>query len=228
MGLDLVEMVMGFEEAFGISIPDKDAITLQSPRLVMDYMEKRLTLAATAPCLSQRAFYLLRAAVVNDFGVERAEVRPDARWDVLLPRTIRRRAWDRMRQLVPTPEWLPLNRPRILSAAIGITASVVAVFVWAQPLAILSAPLAFLAAIGFAYLALLATRPLQVIPPDNVATVGALTEHLAALAPAALKQSARQWTRSEIESTVRAVVRHQLGIDEFSDDANFVRDLGVE
>lgn len=45
MGLDLVEMALGLEETFGISIPDNDASTIETPAALMDYLEKRLTLA---------------------------------------------------------------------------------------------------------------------------------------------------------------------------------------
>jgi acyl carrier protein len=38
MGLDTVELVMAFEEKFGVSIPDQDASRLTTPRKVTDYI----------------------------------------------------------------------------------------------------------------------------------------------------------------------------------------------
>ena len=38
MGLDLVELVMAFEEKFGVSIPDADTSELTTPREVIDYL----------------------------------------------------------------------------------------------------------------------------------------------------------------------------------------------
>ena len=42
MGLDFVELVMAFEEAFNISIPDKDASELTTPRKVADYVMNKI------------------------------------------------------------------------------------------------------------------------------------------------------------------------------------------
>lgn len=42
MGLDLVELVIGVEEAFGIAIPNSVAVTMTSPRKVSEYLESRL------------------------------------------------------------------------------------------------------------------------------------------------------------------------------------------
>ncbi|CAN5128298.1 hypothetical protein BH18ACI2_BH18ACI2_07570 [soil metagenome] len=42
MGLDTVELIMAFEEEFGIAIPDKDASELATPRQVTDYVMSKL------------------------------------------------------------------------------------------------------------------------------------------------------------------------------------------
>ncbi|HVA20795.1 MAG TPA: acyl carrier protein [Candidatus Micrarchaeia archaeon] len=44
--LDLVELIMAFEEAFGMEIPDEDAEKIQSVGQAWDYVRERLDLAS--------------------------------------------------------------------------------------------------------------------------------------------------------------------------------------
>ena len=40
MGLDIVEMVIRFEEEFEVEIPNKVAETLETPKAVIDYLSE--------------------------------------------------------------------------------------------------------------------------------------------------------------------------------------------
>ena len=62
MGLDIVELVMGFEEEFGVEIPDEAASRMETPRQVLDYLMVRLPTVPSAGCETQRTFYRLRQA----------------------------------------------------------------------------------------------------------------------------------------------------------------------
>ena len=80
MGLDVVEILMGWEEAFGISITDAEAEALLcTPRRTIDLIASKLA-AQDAPggaCLTLRAFHRLRHSIVRTTGVTRDRVRPD-------------------------------------------------------------------------------------------------------------------------------------------------------
>lgn len=80
MGLDSVELLIAFEDEFGISIDDADAARLTSPRQAADYVAYRLGAAngRKARCLFQVGFHRLRAVLVRQFGAKRSDVRPDA------------------------------------------------------------------------------------------------------------------------------------------------------
>ena len=62
MGLDIVELVMGFEEEFGTEIPDEAAGLMETPRHVLDYLMARLPTVPSEGCETQRTFYRLRKA----------------------------------------------------------------------------------------------------------------------------------------------------------------------
>ena len=77
MGLDIVELVMAVEAAFGVDIPDADAERLRTPRDVATYLRTRLPTATdSGSCLTQQAFYRTRRAVASRFGRRRDALRP--------------------------------------------------------------------------------------------------------------------------------------------------------
>ena len=63
MGLDGVELVLGFEEAFGIAIPDDVAVGMITPRHTIDFVASRLATTPAAGCLTQQLFYQLRRGI---------------------------------------------------------------------------------------------------------------------------------------------------------------------
>lgn len=94
MGLDSVEIVMGWEEAFGISIPDTVACDLITPRHAIDYICGVLAVQRTVePCLSMRVFHRLRRALHEVTGTSLKAIRPDSKLRTLFPRATRLRQW---------------------------------------------------------------------------------------------------------------------------------------
>ncbi len=77
MGLDAVEIVMGWEAAFGITIADGEAFELRNTRMAVDLIAGKLGAGggAAGSCLSLRAFNRLRGAFVDN-GVSRGAVQP--------------------------------------------------------------------------------------------------------------------------------------------------------
>src|SRR5215208_3472599 len=97
MGLDLVELVIRFENAFGIAIADQVATGLTTPRKVTDYVYSQLSRGEQKSCLSQGAFYLLRKEVVSALGIQRAHFRPAVELADLIPVKKRQELWTTMR-----------------------------------------------------------------------------------------------------------------------------------
>jgi len=42
MGLDIIEIVMGWEAAFGVSVSDEEVMTTRTPRIAIDLIAKKL------------------------------------------------------------------------------------------------------------------------------------------------------------------------------------------
>ncbi len=77
MGLDSVELVMAFEEEFGLEIADEDAEKMTTVGEVFDYLRNRLTTIPPEDCLTQRVFYRLRRALIENYGLQRHMISPD-------------------------------------------------------------------------------------------------------------------------------------------------------
>jgi hypothetical protein len=105
MGLDSVEFVMALEEAFDLYIPDVDAVTLTTPRKVIDYLEKRLAPADSSPCLDQMAFYAVRRAATRVLERPRTAFTPATRWDQIFHTRDHRRQWELVGQATGLPRW---------------------------------------------------------------------------------------------------------------------------
>jgi hypothetical protein len=85
MGLDLVEYVMALEDAFEIAIPHEDAVRLETPRQLIDYLCSRVGEAEDGPPLVQVAFYRIRSAVAKELKIERPDIRPSTTLAELAP-----------------------------------------------------------------------------------------------------------------------------------------------
>lgn len=85
MGLDSVELVMAIEEEFGVEIPDADAGLMYTVGDVYEWLKSRIASADPIACLTQRVFYKLRRALIENYGVERRLIAPNARLSDLLP-----------------------------------------------------------------------------------------------------------------------------------------------
>ena len=88
MGLDGVELVMAWEEAFGITIADEEAVKIRTPRMTIDLIHAKLggLLRGDARCLTQRCFYLLRRHFLPLTTMPRKSITPKARLVDLVPK----------------------------------------------------------------------------------------------------------------------------------------------
>ena len=111
MGLDLVELVIRLEDAFGITIPDEVAAELTTPRKVTDYIMTQVAISNQPSCLSQQAFYFLREKFVPRLHLPRNSFHPKTSLEHLIPKENRRVIWIGIKSEVGAKALPDLARP---------------------------------------------------------------------------------------------------------------------
>lgn len=93
MGLDSVELVMAIEEEFGLDIPDRDAEKMFTVGDIYEWLKLRIATADPIACLTQRIFYKLRRALIENYRLERHLIAPDTRLTDLLSLDLVEEGW---------------------------------------------------------------------------------------------------------------------------------------
>lgn len=109
MGLDSVELVMAFEEEFGIEIPDAAAEQLTTVGETYEYILMRLSVIPPTSCLTQRIFYKLRRALIANYGSSRSVITLDTKIREIAPAKELAEGWPFM-ELFADLEIPPLPR----------------------------------------------------------------------------------------------------------------------
>lgn len=231
MGLDGVEIVMAVEEAFDISIEDADAEKLLTPRQLIDLVQSKVAGATASVCLTQRAFNLLRKSLRRHGGWKRSEITPARRLSELINRNQRRLLLENVcgdLSIKKPPKLVLANWLNITVLAGALGSGILAAIATKQIFSSVAIWIFILVAMFTAGAALRLTKPLCKEFPANLQTVGDLARwamtHKADLATATVPA----WTHDQIVARVREIVVDVLGCKpDFSEDANFVKDLGL-
>lgn len=202
MGLDAVELVLAFEEEFGVAIPDSAAEKMRTPRDVIDFvvMERQRVQKPDAQ--------LHLASVLADLGF--ADIRPDLSFNELFGNQ-RIVQWKELGKRL-APFSIPRDVPHGPGGAVAgwsFLAGLIALFLrqW-----LLAGACALLFYVGWLWASW--TRRI----PDSVDTVEKLAAHLT-----------RPFSELEIAEKVKAIVIDELGLKEgvYGEEKDFVRDLGL-
>ena len=228
MGLDGVELVIALEEAFGVQLEVEEAVKTVSPRSIGDLIFSKLKTSDERVCQSQRAFYILRKALINTFKLKREDVSLDTRFRSFIPAEREREVWPQLQVAVAARHWPDLSRPvwmtRLITAS-SLTVLVITIFVshrfhWG--LAIGSILGVILTAV-FASLAARFTTPFRHYVPARFQTVRDLI-------PPAMTSDCITWTREQVSDVVKQVVMEQLAVKEtdYTEDSLFIDDFGMD
>ena len=231
MGLDGVEIVMAIEDAFDIQIDDAQAGKLVTPRLLIDHVFGKVTTATSAACLTQRAFNLLRKSLIAQGGWKRSQIKPAVRLAGLILRAQRKNLLQTVTadlKIKSSPNlvrsgWV-VGASSVFSLSIGLA---VIVALWPMFSTVLIILAIAVACVSGAIAASL-TKPLCAEFPKELQTVGDLARWVMAHKPDLANGTASGWTREQVAVRVSEIIVEYLGCKpDFSEDANFVKDLGL-
>ena len=95
MGLDSVELLMSFEDKFGVSIPDAEAENIFTVQQMVDSIFEKIKLKPNNKCLSQIVFYRIRKAF-EEFDNKKRDITPNTKMSDLLSTTDLKSDWSRL------------------------------------------------------------------------------------------------------------------------------------
>ncbi len=101
MGMDSVELVLGWEESLGVRIPDELVSQIRTPAQAIELVSTLASVSGNlGPSLIQRAFSQVRAVLMEHFGISRKAIRPKSRFSALLPKKGQAKHWRNFQELL--------------------------------------------------------------------------------------------------------------------------------
>ena len=233
------------EGQFGVSLSREELARIGTPGQLVDALatEFKDRAGVRESCQSQRAFYLLRSAMMRTLRATRSVVKPGTQLRALIHWSTRRTAWPQLRDAVAARQWPTLVRPRwanwfiygfpLLGGA-ALVAGLPALADWTLPrsdtlglalsFAVELRGLIVIPLVIFSWVLLVrVSKPLSFSFPRGIYAVGDLL-------PFVVTSAQMAWTREQIEELVREIVIKQLQLptERYQESARFVEELGLE
>jgi len=240
MGMDAVELIIRTEEEFNISILDEEA---EHAVTVGDLYNIVLSKVDVTPgCMTSKAFYFTRRALIKTFGLPRKAIHPTTPLAPMMPEAIRRRQWHELSETLA----LPLPKLRMIDS-LEQRLYRTAMFLALTPIACLlyfssrsSASLTFALVIAsiflwFAFFMLLSWLLIRIfrwkaldLPADNAGELARIVLGLNQTAFTS-EESYKPWTSDAVWEKLVDIIVDQLQIErsEVVPNAKFGDDLGV-
>jgi acyl carrier protein len=232
--MDAVEIVMAVEDAFDIRIEDAEAEKILTPAQLIDLVLSKTETATENICLTQRAFNLLRGALIHRCALTRKHIKPDAPLRTTILRPVRRAQLNQLACDLAIPRRPELVRPAWVKASLTAlallagTAAVVATYKAIPSAAFLLWLPALAAALATAYVGIKATTGLEIDFPKGFDTIGDLARWVMTHKNDLATPATSAWTRTQVAARVREIVINVLGCESnYREDAHFIKDLGL-
>jgi acyl carrier protein len=234
MGMDAIELVISFEDAFGIAIPDDVATQMTTPRKVTDYIMAQVVVSDEVSCLSQQAFHFLRKELGPRLNIARSKFAPNTRLETLIPLESRRRVWASLKSQMGPASIPDLARPRWLFFLLSLITALASVYALIQARHNFKVGSTFvfffavLVTVVIGYGGSVITRPFQRNFRRGCESAGDLAKYLSVHGPHVFKKEKRGWTRAQVAQVVREIIIDQVGVKDFTEDSHFVDDLHLD
>lgn len=116
MGLDSVELLMSFEDKFGVQVPDDEAENIATVEQMVDSIFEKIKIKPNDKCLSQIIFYRIRRAF-EEFGNLKSIITPETKMSDLLNPTDLESDWNVLEQRIglKIPELVDLDKNKTLN-----------------------------------------------------------------------------------------------------------------
>lgn len=227
MGLDGIELVLEFEDRFGIRIPDEAAgrcVTVGDCYALVTrlLLEKQLP---TNRCATAHAFYRLRNTLMIETGMSRASLRPAVALEQVLPRGKRRMRWQRIQTLLqvrgPALHEAHAYSPSLFVVALACCAAAFLLGSWPASATLM------LCAIGC--FTLLIKQPWAREFPVEIQSVGDLARQLTVSNPDLFHRGGLPDSNMVWESVVH-IISEQMGIakEDIKPNSRLGDDLGID
>jgi hypothetical protein len=228
MGLDAVELVIRFEDSFGICISDQVAERLTTPREVTEYIMTQVPVGGSPACLSQQAFYFLRRGFRKRLQLPRNAFRPGVLVEDLVPNRRGRLVWEELGEELGDGVLPRLALPVWLFWLLTFAATLVSISVF-YAVRSLWLYLTLFLTIGvtsyFAVVLALVSNPLRTNFRRRFRRVEGLVDYLVLNSPHTFKHEPSGWTRAQVAEVVRAIIVEEIGITNFTVDSHFIKDM---
>jgi hypothetical protein len=177
MGLDAIEIIMGWEQAFEIELTDAETENIRTPKMAIDLITSKLEVKenTTDICPIMRTYHRVKQAFQAVLSLQQSQIQADSKLRHLLPQQQRSETWQQIRSYLGVPKL-----PKI-----------------------------------------------SAIPIFMPITVQDLVNWLTAHYPSCFLSPDERWTHQQIRTVVRAVVKDVVGTGDFTDDNDFVKEIGV-
>jgi hypothetical protein len=177
MGLDAVEILMGWEQAFDVKITDREAEKITTPRMAIHLITSKLEVKENILniCPLMRIYYRVEQAFQAVLSFQQIQIEPDSKLRHLLPQKQRSETWQQICSYLGVP-----TLPKI-----------------------------------------------SAIPIFMPITVQDLVDWLTAHYPSYFFEPEEYWTHQQIRTVARSVIKDVVGTSDFTDDDDFVKEIGV-